>query len=147
MAHVTKSVLVLHSAELMFDLVDGAERYPEFLPWCGGARLHSRDEDHTEASIDIRYMGVSQTFSTRNMKRRPFEMSIALVEGPFRTFSGSWRFTPLTESACKVEFALDYSFGNLVVEGVIGPVMSMIAETFVDRFVQRADQLYGDIVP
>jgi len=143
MAHVTKSVLVSHSAELMFDLVDGAERYPEFLPWCGGARVHSRDEAHTEASIDIRYMGVSQTFSTRNTKRRPHEMSIALVEGPFQTLNGGWRFTPLTQNACKVEFALDYSFGNPLIEGVIGPVMSMIAETFVDRFVQRADQLYG----
>ena len=143
MAHVVKSVLVSHSAELMFDLVDAAERYPEFLPWCGGARVHSRDEGHTEASIDIRYLGVSQTFSTRNAKRRPFEMLIALVEGPFQSLNGCWRFTPLTQTACKVEFALDYAFGNAVIEGVIGPVMSMIAETFVDRFVQRADQLYG----
>lgn len=146
MAHVTKSVLVSHSAGLMFDLVDNAERYPEFLPWCGGARIHSRDDEHTEASIDIRYLGVSQTFSTRNAKRRPFEISIALVEGPFQTLNGEWRFTPLTENACKVEFALEYSFGNPVIEGVIGSVMSMIAETFVDRFVQRADQLHGGMV-
>jgi ribosome-associated toxin RatA of RatAB toxin-antitoxin module len=142
MAHVSKSVLVSHSAELMFDLVDDVEQYPAFLPWCGGARVHSRDDVHTDASVDIRYLGVSQSFRTRNTKSRPRQMALALVEGPFQSLTGAWQFTPLTPEACKVEFVLDYAFGNPLVESVIGPVMSMIAETFVDRFVQRADQLH-----
>jgi ribosome-associated toxin RatA of RatAB toxin-antitoxin module len=70
-------------------------------------------------------------------------MLLSLVEGPFESLTGEWRFTPLTAEACKVEFTIDYAFGNALVEGVIGPVMTMIAETFVDRFVQRADQRYA----
>ena len=143
MAHVSKSVLVTHSAELMFDLVDDVEHYPEFLPWCGGSRVHSRDDTHTDASVDIRYLGVSQSFRTRNAKERPTHMLLSLVEGPFESLTGEWRFTPLTAEACKVEFTIDYAFGNALVEGVIGPVMTMIAETFMDRFVQRADQRYA----
>lgn len=141
MAHVLKSVLVTHSAEQMFDLVDAVETYPQFLPWCGGSTVISRDETHTEARIDIRYKGVAQSFSTRNAKERPTLMTLTLVDGPFESLTGSWRFTPLTEAACKVEFQLDYRFGNSMVEAVIGPVMSMIAETFVERFVARADAL------
>jgi ribosome-associated toxin RatA of RatAB toxin-antitoxin module len=71
-------------------------------------------------------------------------MRLSLIEGPFQSLTGAWRFTPLTPEACKVEFVLDYAFANPVVEGVLGPVMATIAETFVDRFVQRADALYGD---
>ena len=71
-------------------------------------------------------------------------MRLSLIEGPFQSLTGTWRFTPLTPEACKVEFVLDYAFANPVVEGVLGPVMATIAETFVDRFVQRADALYGD---
>jgi ribosome-associated toxin RatA of RatAB toxin-antitoxin module len=141
MAHVLKSVLVTHSAEQMFDLVDAVETYPQFLPWCGGSAVLSRDPQHTEARIDIRYKGVAQSFSTRNTKQRPTLMTLALVDGPFESLTGEWRFTPLTATACKVEFQLDYRFGNAVVEKVIGPVMSMIAETFVERFVARADAL------
>jgi ribosome-associated toxin RatA of RatAB toxin-antitoxin module len=141
MAHVLKSVLVTHSAQQMFDLVDAVETYPQFLPWCGGSTVISRDETHTEARIDIRYKGVAQSFSTRNAKERPTLMTLTLVDGPFESLTGAWRFTPLTEAACKVEFQLDYRFGNSVVEAVIGPVMSMIAETFVERFVARADAL------
>jgi ribosome-associated toxin RatA of RatAB toxin-antitoxin module len=141
MPRVLKSVLVMHSASEMFDLVDDVARYPEFLPWCGGARVLQRDDAVTEATIDIRYAGVTQSFTTRNQKSRPHEMTLSLVEGPFQSLDGAWRFTPLNEAACKIEFSLDYRFGNALVESVLGPVMSMVAETFVDRFVTRADAL------
>lgn len=143
MAYVAKSVLVAHSAEKMFDLVDAVEHYPAFLPWCGGATLHSQDEFHTEASIQIRYLGVTQSFRTRNAKVRSSEMRLRLIEGPFQSLTGGWRFMPLAADACKVEFVLDYAFSNPMIEGVLGPVMATIAESFVDRFVQRADALFN----
>ena len=34
MPEITKTVLVEHTQEQMFELVDAVERYPEFLPWC-----------------------------------------------------------------------------------------------------------------
>lgn len=143
MPQVIKTVLVSHPAESMFDLVDAVERYPEFLPWCGGTTVHLRTDLVTEAAIEIRYRGISQTFSTRNAKTRPREMTLQLLEGPFQSLDGAWRFTPLTTEACKIEFSLRYAFGNAVMESLLGPVMSMVAETFVDRFVARADQLAG----
>ena len=39
MARVQKSVLVGHTPERMFELVDRVEDYPAFLPWCGGTEL------------------------------------------------------------------------------------------------------------
>ncbi|MEI6736899.1 MAG: type II toxin-antitoxin system RatA family toxin [Pseudomonadota bacterium] len=141
MPQVIKSVLVSHSAEDMFDLVDAVEHYSAFLPWCGGARIHSRDNDHTLVTIDIRYLGVAHSFTTRNEKHRPAEMTLALVDGPFKSLGGAWHFTALTADACKVEFQLNYTFANAIIEGILGPVMSTIAETFVDRFAARADEL------
>ena len=39
MSQVEKTVLVNHSAEHMYKLVDAVEDYPKFLPWCGGREL------------------------------------------------------------------------------------------------------------
>ena len=39
MQRVTKSVLVPYPAARMFELVDRVEEYPQFLPWCGGAKI------------------------------------------------------------------------------------------------------------
>ena len=145
MPQVVKSALLPHSAESMFALVDAVERYPEFVPWCGGARVHSRDADHTRATIDIRYLGVAQSLTTHNLKRHPEEMTLALVEGPFASLGGAWRFTALAADACKVEFSLGYTFASPVVAGVIGPVMAAIADTLVDRFAARAAQLAANL--
>ena len=35
MKTVEKNILVAHSAQQMFELVDKVEDYPEFLPWYG----------------------------------------------------------------------------------------------------------------
>jgi ribosome-associated toxin RatA of RatAB toxin-antitoxin module len=70
-------------------------------------------------------------------------MKIRLVDGPFRRLEGVWRFKPLAEHACKIEFELAYEFSSRMFEKIIGPVFSNIANTFVDAFVKRAAQVYG----
>jgi ribosome-associated toxin RatA of RatAB toxin-antitoxin module len=142
MAQVEKSVLVPHSAEQMYLLVDAPERYPEFLPWCGGVDLLERDEKTTVATLHIDYHGLKQKFTTQNTKTYPTLMDIKLVDGPFRHLEGVWRFIPLADDACKIEFRLHYEFSSHLLEKIIAPVFSHIANTFVDAFVSRADNLY-----
>ena len=142
MAQVEKTVLVGHSAQRMFDLVDMVERYPEFLPWCGGIDLIQRDEAVTVATLHIDYHRIKQNFTTENHKTYPSIMEIKLKDGPFRQLEGVWRFIPLSDDACKIEFRLNYEFSNAFLEKLIAPVFSHIANTFVDAFVKRAEQVY-----
>jgi ribosome-associated toxin RatA of RatAB toxin-antitoxin module len=143
MPQVSKSVLVPYSAETMFSLVDAVERYPEFLPWCNSTEVHSRDALQTVATINIRYAGVAQSFTTENKKEGVTWMRINLRDGPFKTLRGAWRFQSLAVAACKVELELEYTFANSLLERAVGPVFGMIAETMMDRFVARADALYS----
>jgi ribosome-associated toxin RatA of RatAB toxin-antitoxin module len=143
MSQVVQSVLVMHPVQRMFDLVDGVEAYPEFLPWCGGVQVKERTDTVTEARIDINFHGVKAHFHTRNLKS-PNHMLIALVDGPFKRFEGEWVFTPLSDEACKVELRLHWEFSTRLLEKVIGPVFNRIASTFVQSFERRADQLFGE---
>jgi ribosome-associated toxin RatA of RatAB toxin-antitoxin module len=140
---VEKSVLVGHSAPHMFALVDTVEAYPQFLPWCSDTQVLQRDEQRTRATIHINYHGVKHSFTTENAKQGQESMSIRLVEGPFRVLDGEWRFIALRDDACKIEFRLRYEFSSWILEKLVGPVFSYIANTMVDAFVQRADQVYG----
>lgn len=141
MAQVNKSVLVEHPAGAMFMLVDRVEDYPAFLPWCGGTEVKWRDEQVTVATIHIDYMGVKQSFTTENSKQAPNEMNLNLQDGPFSHLQGHWRFLALSETACKIEFALSYTFSSRVLETLLTPVFHHIANTFVDAFVSRADKV------
>jgi ribosome-associated toxin RatA of RatAB toxin-antitoxin module len=143
MAVVEKSVLIERTAVQMFELVDRVEDYPKFLPWCGGTELLERTDSKTAARIHINYHGLKAHFATENAKETPRQMSIRLREGPFRSMDGGWRFTPLGETACKVEFRLQYEFSSRILEKALGPVFHHIANTFVESFVKRAQQIYG----
>lgn len=143
MSVVEKSVLVGHSAQQMFDLVDAVEAYPQFLPWCDEARVIHRDAMRTRASIHVNYHGIRQSFTTENTKEPPGRMTVNLVEGPFRVLDGEWRFTALAEHGCRIDFRLHYEFSGKLLEMLVGPVFSYIANTMVDAFVARADKLYG----
>ncbi len=143
MALVEKSVLIRHSAQQMFDLVDRVEDYPAFLPWCNRTELKFRDAQKTAATLFINYRSVKSHFTTENEKEAPLWMNIRLVDGPFRRLEGRWQFRPLADDACKIEFQLSYEFSSRMFEKIIGPVFSQIANTFVDAFVRRASEVYG----
>jgi ribosome-associated toxin RatA of RatAB toxin-antitoxin module len=142
MQRVLKSVLVSYSASRMFELVDQVERYPEFLPWCGGTQVVALRDDGKTARIDIDYHGVKTHFTTDNVNRIPESIVVTLRDGPFRHLHGEWRFYALSAEACKVEFELAYEFTTNLLETVVGPVFSHIANSFIDAFVRRAEAIY-----
>ncbi len=143
MNKVEKTVLVMHSAKEMFQLVDQVEGYPSFLPWCGGVDLLERTDTSTSATLHINYHGIKQNFTTSNSKVFPKSMDISLKDGPFKHLEGDWRFIELRADACKIEFRLNYEFANSFLEKLIAPVFNHIATTFVDSFVTQADKVYA----
>ncbi len=143
MAAVHKSVLLGYSAEQMFALVDRVEDYPKFLPWCGGVDVKEREGQRLVATLQINYHGVRQSFTTENINTPPVSMKMRLVDGPFKSLDGTWTFKALRADACKIDFDLRYEFSSRLLEQLIGPVFSVIANSFVDSFCKRADAIYG----
>lgn len=143
MQRVMKSVLVPYAPAQMFGLVDRVDLYPQFLPWCGGTQILAQAESRKTARIDIDYHGVRAHFTTDNANRPPESIVITLKDGPFRHLHGEWRFRALGGAGCKVEFELAYEFATPLLERVIGPVFSHIANTFIDAFVRRAETVHA----
>jgi ribosome-associated toxin RatA of RatAB toxin-antitoxin module len=147
MKHVQRSVLLWYSARQMHDLVVDVATYPAFLPWCEKAEVLQQHADGMTARLTLAKAGLRHAFTTRNTHQRsPLEVRLALVDGPFSTLDGAWRFTPVSRSgdkACKVEFDLRYAFSNAALEALVAPVFDRIASTLVDSFVARAEQVHG----
>jgi coenzyme Q-binding protein COQ10 len=140
---IHRSALVPYSAREMFDLVADIPSYPKFLPWCGGARVLSREEDAVIASIDIAYHGVHKTFTTRNLLQHGKMMEIRLLDGPFSYLQGFWRFAALDEHASRVSLDLEFEVANRLISVVLTPVFSSLANQLVDSFHHRARDIYG----
>ena len=145
MKSVRKSVLVPYSPTEMFELVSAVPAYPQFLPWCQRAEVLSQEPGVVTARLHLAYAGVRHAFTTRNTQVAGQSVGMSLVDGPFSHLEGVWRFLPIGPDgkACKVEFELSYAFASRPLELVVSPVFDRIANTFVDAFVARAEQVHG----
>ena len=143
MKRVARSAIVPHSAEQLFALVEDIESYPRFLPWCAGAEVKSRAPGSTVATLTIGMRGVKKSFTTRNSNRPPEAIDLELVEGPFRHFAAAWRFQPLGEQACKVEFSMAFEFASRALATLLQPLFERMADSMVDAFTRRADEIHG----
>lgn len=144
MPTISKTALVPYSAAQMYRLVDDIPAYPDFLPWCGGACEHSRNDDEVRASIEIAYGAIHKPFTTLNRLQKDKMIEVSLVDGPFKHLHGFWRFEALDEKACKVSFDMEYEFSNRLVSMALGPAFSHIANSMMDAFVKRAGEVYGN---
>lgn len=148
MKHVKKSVLLWYSPREMYELVTAVEDYPGFLPWCASADVLEQHADGVTARLGLSYMGVRHAFTTRNEHLPDTSVLVKLVDGPFSLLEGAWLFRPLGRpgseaQACKIEFELRYAFASTALEAVVSPVFDKVANTFVDCFVKRAEDVYG----
>ena len=138
---VRRSLLLPYPADAMFDLIEQAEHYPQFIPWCTDAVILERTDEMVAARLTMRVAGLTLTLQTRNPKRRPEWLALRMERGPLRRFDGEWRLTPLNASACRIEFTLQYEFGDRMIERVAGPVFARMADTMVDAYVARAERI------
>lgn len=151
MKHVKKSVLLWYSAREMYGLVTDVPAYPQFLPWCERAEVLDAGPTGMTARLHLAYHGVRHAFTTRNTHVDGESVTVALVDGPFSQLEGQWRFvavgTPADGEealrASRVELDLRYAFSSGALEAVVSPVFDRIANTLVDSFVRRAEQVHG----
>ena len=142
MKSIARSALVEHAAAEMYALVDDIEAYPRFLPWCLEARVaQSGARKHATLTVGLR--GIRQSFTTENQNQPGRAIDMRLVEGPFRQFSAAWRFTPLGERACQIEYSMRYQFASRTLARLLEPLFNQIADSMVDAFTRRANEIYS----
>jgi len=143
MRQVQRSALVPWPAADMFALVNDIEAYPQFLPWCRAAQVLARADDGITARLDIARGGLHKSFTTRNTLVPAERIHMTLVDGPFKTLDGEWRFTALGEAGCKVSLDVRFEFSSRMLDLMAGPVFEQICKTLLDAFVKRAGDLHG----
>lgn len=142
MPEIRRSALMPYPVQFMYDIVNDVDSYPEFLPWCGGVKIHQLDNSSMEASILMRGAGLNHWFKTRNSMVPGKSIEIKLVEGPFRKLDGRWSFTPIDSEGCKIELRLQFEMKQGLASTLIAPAFARIANTMVDSFCDRARDQY-----
>lgn len=145
--HAEKRVLPYRPGQL-FDLVADVGRYPEFLPWCIGARIKSRSETLLVADLVIGFKGIRERFTSRVTLDRPgMRIDVAYLDGPFRYLNNHWIFNEISDGGCEIDFFVDFEFRSRILQKLIGVLFNEAVRRMVGAFEKRADALYGNVPP
>jgi coenzyme Q-binding protein COQ10 len=139
--HAEKRVLP-YTPEQMFALVADVERYPEFLPWCVGARIRERGPTLIVADLIIGFRMIRERFTSRVALSPPSGIDVAYTDGPFRYLNNHWGFAPVPEG-CRVDFFVDFEFKSRLLQKMIEMLFGEAVKRMVAAFETRAKQLYG----
>jgi coenzyme Q-binding protein COQ10 len=132
-----------YTPQQLFNLVADVERYPEFLPWCKGARVLERTPDVITADLIIGYKMFQEKFTSQVTLNPPGAITVRYLDGPLAHLKNEWRFTPAADGGCDLFFDVDFDFQS----SMLGMMMEMFFDKaivkMVEAFETRAKELYG----
>ncbi len=134
--------IIPYRPEQLFDLVADVGKYPEFLPWCVGARVRSRTEHELVADLTIGFGPFRESFTSRVTLDRPSRVRVSYEDGPFRYLNNQWGFQPNPRGS-EVRFFVDFEFRSRILQAAIGVVFNEAVRRMVNAFIKRARQVYG----
>lgn len=146
MTIIQKSAIVPFSVEQMFDLVNDVACYPDFLPWCSHTHIAEQSTHHMEASMHIVKGPLSKAFTTLNRLTPHERIEMQLKKGPFKQLQGIWQFEPHAGGS-RVTFELTFEFDNPLIAFTAGPVFKQVAQSLVQAFTLRAQEIYAKQLP
>ena len=135
-----------YKAEQMYDLVADIGKYPEFLPWCTGARIRSEREIEggciVDADLIISFKMFRERFTSRvTLHPENHKIEVEYLDGPFKYLVNYWHFIP-SETGCTADFHVDFEFKSKVLQALIGVVFGEAMRRIVKAFEDRAKALY-----
>jgi coenzyme Q-binding protein COQ10 len=132
-----------YTPEQLYALVADVERYPEFLPWCVGARIRERQSHLIVADLIIGFRMFRERFTSRVTLDPPRRIDVAYTDGPFRYLNNHWKFERVP-GGCRIDFFVDFEFKSRLLQKVIEVLFSEAVRRMVAAFEGRARDLYGE---
>ena len=127
--------------EQLIDLVLDIEKYPEFVPFCVGAKVYKKKEKSNllliVADLTIGKGPFKDTYKS-DVKYNKKEDSIFVtnLDGPLKHLENTWHFKEennVTEVSFEVDFELKNEFLNIVMTKSFQFALDKIAEAFQKR--------------
>lgn len=142
---------VPYAAEEIFEMVGDIAKYPDFLPWCAGARIRKEEmvDGHKVITADliIAYKVFREKFSSKvTLYPETLKVDISYQDGPFKYLNSHWKVRPLDEGS-EIDFYVDFEFKNRLLQSMVARIFTKAVHKMVSAFIDRADVLYGPETP
>ena len=142
MKHEERRV-INHTPSNLFKLVSDVKKYPEFLPWCLGARVKNNKKDSFDADLIIGFKIYKEIYSSQifldNINKK---IIVNYKSGPFEYLQNHWIFNE-NKKGCEVEFMVNFKFKSVFLQTLMETLFAEAVKRMVSAFEKRANQLYN----
>ena len=145
MKHIEKRILN-HTSQNLFNLVSDVNKYPEFLPWCLGARVKNFFKNKFDADLVIGFKIYKEVYSSQILlDPNNYKITVNYKDGPFEYLNNYWIFKENSDG-CEVEFMVEFKFKSIFLQTVMESLFSEAVKRMVRAFEKRANNLYNPTI-
>ena len=142
MKHEERRV-INHTPSNLFKLVSDVKKYPEFLPWCLGARVKNNIKDSFDADLIIGFKIYKEIYSSQiNLDNINKKIIVNYKSGPFEYLQNHWIFNE-NKKGCEVEFMVNFKFKSIFLQTLMETLFAEAVKRMVSAFENRANPLYN----
>ena len=135
--------VINHSPLNLFKLVSDVKKYPEFLPWCLGARVKNNSKNNFDADLIIGFKIYKEIYSSQViLDHVNKKITVNYKDGPFEHLDNYWIFKD-NMNGCEVEFMVDFKFKSVFLQTLMETLFSEAVRRMVGAFEKRANELFN----
>ena len=144
-ASITKKIPC--SKKKLIEMVLDIEKYPEFVPWCLGGKIHTNiDKGNTvEITADLT---IGKSFFKETYKsfviydKSTDSINVTNIEGPLKHLENKWTFRQ-TGDLSEVDFHVDFELKNKILNILMIKTFDLGLKKIADAFEKRANKLFN----
>ena len=142
MKHEEKRI-INHTPQNLYNLVSDVKKYPEFLPWCLGARVKNLLQNEFDADLIIGFKIYKEVYSSQILlDPNNYKIIVNYKDGPFEYLYNYWIFKEKS-AGCEIEFMVEFKFKSIFLQTVMESLFSEAVKKMVRAFENRANYLYN----
>ena len=135
--------IIKHTPNNLFNLVADVKKYPEFLPWCLGARIKKENLTSFEADLIIGFKIYKEIYSSKiTLDKKKKKIIVDYKDGPFEYLQNYWIFKE-NPDGCEIEFMVDFKFKSIFLQTLMETFFNEAVKRMVKAFENRANELYN----
>ena len=123
------------------------EKYPEFVPWCLGGKIHTNiDKGNTveiTADLTIGKSFFKETYKSFVIYDKSADLiKVTNIEGPLKHLENKWNFRQTGDSS-EVNFYVDFELKNKILNTLMIKTFDLGLKKIADAFENRANELFN----
>ena len=133
----------------LIEMVLDIEKYPEFVPFCFGAKIYENQNDgHLTKIIADLTIGKGPFKDTYKsdvvFNKKEDTIFVKNIDGPLNHLSNNWTFTDKKNGITEVTFDIDFEIRNKFLNSLMAVSFQFGLEKIADAFQKRAEELFSN---